>query len=371
MTYFKIKLIWIAVLLMAMALFTACQSNQSLKIGLVGSMNTEISVSGSQGAEMAVDEFNKNGGLDGELVELVIRDDEGKKDVALQTDKELVEDGVKFIIGHFTSGIMNDVIEYANDQDVLMISPTASVDTLLEKDDHLIKFIGSAGDEAIAISDVAKKFGDKRFAVLYDSRNTGFADNLANFFKAEMMAKAKETPLLLAYNPEKKEELEVAFEKIREDRPEGILLITDDEESAMLAKKLKVVAPEARLYNSMWADTADLIKFGGSDVNGMIIVDGVDLSDNGDAFTAFKDTYTERYREAPDYAAVYAYEATMALLEAIKETKSADPDTVKETIIDKTNYQGLQEPFVIDAYGDCTRTYFTFEIVNGELERIQ
>lgn len=367
----KLKVVWFLILSLVTVLLAGCQNDKPIVVGLVGSMNSDLSISGSQGAEMAVYRFNKSGGINGHFVELRIKDDEGKPEMALKRDEEFVSEGIKLIIGNYTSGLVTRTIEYVNSQDILLVSPTASADTLSGKDDNFIRFIASAKDEAVTLADAADKLGDKRFAVIYDDSNVGFANELAAEFKAEMTEKTGVEPLVIAYDPNKPEQRETAFERVREANPEAVLMIVSSDESLEMMKKLHVVAPHVRLYNSMWANTQAFLKDGIKEFDGMVVVAGIDLQDESEPFSAFKANYIDSYHEEPDYAAMYSYEATMAVLEAIRDSGSEDPAMVKKQLIEKSKFEGLQGEISINSFGDATRAYNAYVINDGKLEKIQ
>ena len=218
-----------------------------------------------------------------------------------------------------------------------------------------------------ALSDAAVKLNNKSFVVIYDKTNVGFADKLAQDFKAEVEAKLNGSARILAIDPERSETFEMALAKIRELKPQGVLFVTNARDSAILAEKIKVNNSDIQLYNSMWANTEELVKIGSIYVDDMIVVSGDSLTEPSEAYRQFKETYKERYNESPDYAAVYSYDAMKALLEAMSASDDLEPMTVKAKILEISRYEGLQGKYSIDAYGDVSRTYNTFRLNKGEL----
>ncbi len=361
-------------LIVVVFLVSGCQKSEPIKIGVVATLtgeNSKLSKSGINGLDIAIDEINQSGGIDGRQIELIIKDTEDSSEIAIKADAELIEDNVRIIIGPFTSGMVTRTIEFINSKDILVLGPTASVDTLEEKDDHYIRFIGSALNEAIALSDAAIKNEHKKFAVIYDMTNVGFADKLAQDFKREIEAKENGTARLLAIDPQKDETLETALSRVRELKPQAVLLVTNAKTSVTLAEKIKALNPDLQLYNSMWADTSELIKFGGDFVEGMIVVNGKSVDGDTEAYKEFNKTYIERYGESPDFSAIYSYDAMKALIKAISESKSLEPKIVKTKLLEISKYEGLQGLYSIDAYGDVNRDYHTFRIIDGMLEELK
>jgi branched-chain amino acid transport system substrate-binding protein len=75
-----------------------------------------------RGVEMAVEEFNAEGGILGEPIEVVIRDSELKADVALRRMKEYVDNGVPIIGGNLSGGISMVINQWAEKNKVLYMS---------------------------------------------------------------------------------------------------------------------------------------------------------------------------------------------------------------------------------------------------------
>lgn len=92
-------------------------SSGPIKIGLVAILSgpyAEIGESHKRGAELAVEQINAAGGIDGREVELVIKDEKGDPDTSVQMARELLSEGVNLIAG------------YTLDPDCLAASPIVS-----------------------------------------------------------------------------------------------------------------------------------------------------------------------------------------------------------------------------------------------------
>ena len=73
-------------LLLALLLGSGCQEQPPLKVGYVGGLTGRVAglgVAGRDGALMAVEEINRDGGIKGRRLELLSRDDQQNVDVAI------------------------------------------------------------------------------------------------------------------------------------------------------------------------------------------------------------------------------------------------------------------------------------------------
>lgn len=89
------KLIALVLVLSLVFAFTACGkggSDDTIKLGILCSLTGNSQTNGGyaqQGAKMAVEEINAAGGINGKQIELVIEDDGGKADTAINAYNKL------------------------------------------------------------------------------------------------------------------------------------------------------------------------------------------------------------------------------------------------------------------------------------------
>lgn len=173
-------------LLVIGVLLISCQPNETIKIGVVGTMSgnqSELSVSGRRGVELAVLTINEQGGLLGREIELVVKDDLNDINRAAEVVKEFADAEVEIVIGPFTSSMMLAAYDSVHAFEMLYLSPTVSTDILNEKDDQFIRFIAPTREQAIILNNVANKNNHKKFIVIADETNFGFNQMLYQNFK--------------------------------------------------------------------------------------------------------------------------------------------------------------------------------------------
>lgn len=373
MTLGKIRLL-ILFGLTSCLLLTACKASAPIRIGLVGTMSGEasdLSVSGRRGAEIAIKEVNDNGGINGTLVELVVKDDENNAETALRVDQALIEDNVSLIIGHYTSGMVLSVIDYINSVDALMLGPTISADQLSQKDDNFIRFIASTKEQAEVLSEDVKSKVMESVTVLYDERNKGFTEKLVENFGRLVKEKSGFDVNVIAYDPTVVNSRQKSLEAIKAIEPDGLFVIASAEECANVAQNLKLSLQETQFYGPLWANTQEILRKGGTFVEDMILVGAVDVESDDDSANQFLSNYYEQYGEQPTFASVYTYETVMALTRAIEETHSVHPLVIKNKMLEIATFEGVQKDVTIDAFGDNHRQYDLFQIKSGKLQKVK
>jgi branched-chain amino acid transport system substrate-binding protein len=110
------------------------QSKLPIKIGMptiLSGRAAQIGVSSRNAAQMAVDEFNAAGGLDGRVVELVVRDSKGKPDEAARVVRELINaDGCSIILDAEASSAAFAVQEVVRETGHLCIHTVSETSSL-------------------------------------------------------------------------------------------------------------------------------------------------------------------------------------------------------------------------------------------------
>ena len=121
---------WLALLLLL--LLTGCGREQPVEIGFVGPLSggaSDLGFAGRNGTLLAVEVFNNAGGLDGEPVTVVIRDDMHDAETGRKIVQELIDRKVAAIVGPMTSSVGVAVAPLANEAQKVMVSPPSTVIT--------------------------------------------------------------------------------------------------------------------------------------------------------------------------------------------------------------------------------------------------
>ena len=119
----------ISIAIMAAALAFSGAANAQVKIGVAGPITGPNAAFGAQlvyGTQQAVDDINKAGGILGQKLDLEQGDDVSEPKQGVSVANKFVGDGVKFVVGHFNSGVTIPASDVYADNDVLFITPSAT-----------------------------------------------------------------------------------------------------------------------------------------------------------------------------------------------------------------------------------------------------
>jgi branched-chain amino acid transport system substrate-binding protein len=127
---------------------------EPIRIGLAGSLSDPVGIPMKLAAELAVEEINREGGIDGRLLELIQRDDYGDPDSAVFVATDLYEAGVSAVIGHIFSGMTLAAAPVYNGgpDPVAAISPSSSSPDISTAGDYTFRICPSDLAHGIALA---------------------------------------------------------------------------------------------------------------------------------------------------------------------------------------------------------------------------
>jgi branched-chain amino acid transport system substrate-binding protein len=349
-------------------LLTSCGHADSIEIGFTASLsgaNSDLGVSSRNGAKLAVDEINEAGGINGRLINLIIKDDKNDKKTALEVDQEFYKEDIKIIIGHMTSDMAELTVPYVNEKKILMLSPTISAEYLSDIDDYFLRMIPSNKEQARKISEDMIENNIHRAAVLYDGSNLLFTESLKNQFITDYVALGGQVVFDEKFIVESIDPY-VLLKNIRDSGAEAVFVISGADNVSFLSQNFYKNNFNLDFYLPSWAMTSDLLEHGGKSIEGAHLVNFFNTNTNDQKYLDFVDKYIQIFGSQPSFSSIFSYEAVMVLADAMMKTNSTEPDQLIDYILAKKNFEGLQNSISFTADGDVIRDHYSYTVKDGE-----
>jgi len=361
------------ILLLSTLLFLSCMEKEPVKIGFsswLSGKNSVLGIAGRNAVVLAVEEINKSGGIKGRPVELIIKDDEGDAENALKVDKELIDAGCALIIGHMTSAMSLAVLSLVNEEQIIMISPTASSEELSGRDDYFFRIAPQSSREIQQLSEYASKtLRLGKMIGVYDEDNKAFTEKWKSEFDKELLKNSSSLVAAVGFNSKKNPDYAFIADTILKSNADGILIVANSIDTALICQQLDKKGSVLPRFSSGWANSRDLISNGGKAVEGLTFAQARDLNSTAVPYQDFRELYRKRYGGNPDIASIYSFEAAELAFAALRDSKNRKD--LKRTIESMKSFQGLQTGINLDAYGDNQQEqYYILEIRNGDLNTI-
>ena len=370
----KSVFLFIILVLVISSSLSGCKSDEPIKIGFAGGFtgnNSGVAISGRDAVLLAIDEVNESGGLLGRELVLVSKDDNSDEEQTKKVDNEFISEGVSVVIGHMMSGVAPAMMQAIDGKDILMIAPSISTHTLTAIDDNFMRTTLSNTDQGSFVASFIRNEDHKsKLVVLYSNTNKTFIEGM----KPAVIDTFKNLGGAVIYEQEVEEknaeQMEIAISNAINLGSDSMALIMNAGDVAMVAQILDKKNTDISLYSGTWGMTAEVIKLGGKAVEGIKFPSKFDFSNTTEQYLNFSKKYQDSFGSIPDFGAVYSYDTAQVVFEGIKKAKSTDPEKIKQAIIDIGEFQGLQQNFSIDEFGDCISQHFMFVIKNGEFMNI-
>lgn len=354
--------------------FSGCSPGKApIKVGFVGGLTgkfADLGTAGRNGVTLAVEEFNGAGGIHGRRVELITRDDRQDPDIAVQVDRELIDEGVAAIIGHMTSAMSMAALPLINEKKTLMISPTTSTGRLTGLDDHFVRVMEPTRSVPRKLAEHAyTACAVRSMGVIYDLSNRDYTEDFVSGFKSRFEELGGRMAAVETFQSGSPAVLAELVKETLSSGAEGVLIATTAVDAAMICQHVRKAGSGVPLFISGWARTQELLQRGGPAVEGVFTTDFFDRESRQPSYLEFRERFVRRYGEEPSFAAVFGYEAARVLFGAL--ARNDDASSLRETILRQGTFEGVQGDFEIDAYGDARRRQFLMTVKNGRFTTLE
>jgi branched-chain amino acid transport system substrate-binding protein len=355
------------------SLLAACSPPPPIKLGFLGGLSgkfSDLGIATRNGALLSIETANAAGGIDGRKLSLVEMDDKQDSAAAIQAITELEAQGVVGVIGPSTSSMAVAVTPFANEKQLLLIAPTATTNVLSKKDDYFFRSVGDAAHYGIAAAQRHFATGIRRAALVQDLANKDYTENWGTPYAQTFTALGGTITTVEHFTSTQKPDYQSLAQNIVKSQPELVVTVASSSDSALIAQRVRGIAPTMRLAGAGWASTERLIELGGAAVEGMLFEQYFYRFDPSPGFQSFLAAYRERFHSEPGFGAVLAYDATQLMLAGLRQTHGAK-DGLKAAVLATGTVDGAQDKVTVDAFGDAVRPVYFGVVKNGAFARYE
>ncbi len=350
----------LALLFASAAVLVSCRKSEPVRIGFVGGLTgkgADLGVAGRNGVQLAVEQRNAAGGIQGRQIEVVVRDDEQNPETATRVVSELIGRNIEVIIGPMTSSMAMTVLPQINASKSILLSPTVTTAEISGKDDNFFRVSGSTTGYAAKSARLQfEKLGIRTVAAIYDSNNKSYTESWLNDFRTTFSALGGRVILVTSFPSSKDTVYHPLVKDLLAAKADAVLVIGNTVDSALICQQIRKTSPGQRIALSEWASTERFLELAGTAAEGVIVSQFLDRNDTSQRFRDFLTAYRARFKQDPGFAGVAGYDAGLVALEAYTIRKKGE--NIKDTVIGKKVFQGVQQMLNIDRFGDSDRKTF-------------
>lgn len=343
---------------------------ETIKLGVVGPLTggyANYGLSVQHGAQLAVDEINAAGGVNGKQLELSAQDSQGDPESAVAAYGKLMDWGMNVFLGGVLSGETASVVAAAKADDMFIMETTGSADKCIDGNDKAFRICFYDSYQGTAVADYLK---DNALAdevgVFYQSDND-YSAGLYNAFVAEC---------------------EKTGVTIKETQTFTTATNTDfsTQVNALVNSGVKVVfipiyAEEASTFltQAKGKFAEDVYFFGADGLDGILgkVSQDVTIADNVLMMTpfaadsaaanvqAFVSAYQANYNATPDQFAADAYDAVYVVKAAVEAAGGSTSGAELAAVMTSLTVEGVTGTMTWNADGNTNKAASAILYKNG------
>ncbi len=335
-------------------------------IATVGPMTGSYATFGTQmkaGAEQAVADINKAGGVLGKQLELQIGDDACDPKQAVSVANQMASRGVKFIDGHFCSGSSIPASKVYAEEGILQISPASTNPKFTDEGGwNTFRVCGRDDQQGqVAGKYLAKEFKGKNIAILHD--NSAYGKGLADETKKTLNAEGVKEEMYAAYTPGERD-YSALVSRMKQANVQVIYIGGYHTETGLIARQAKEQGLDATLVGGDALTSSEFWQIAGPAGEGTIMTFP---SDPRKRPTAAK--VVEEFKAKgidPEGYTLYTYAALQTWKAAVEKAGTTDPKKVAAALHELKGIDTVLGPITFDKKGDITEAdYVLYVWKNG------
>jgi branched-chain amino acid transport system substrate-binding protein len=351
------------------------KDGDTIKIGVNLELSGAVASYGTSelsGIELAVEEINAEGGIDGKEIELVKVDN--KSDPAEATSAAIrltTQDKVVAIIGAATSGATVAQAQIANDNETPLITPSGTSPTVTVREDGGVNefvFRTSFIDPfqgTVAANFAANDLNVKNAAILSDN-SSDYSKGLAASFKKDFEAAGGKVISEESYVA-KDSDFRSTLTRIKAANPEFILIPGYYEEVGLIVKQAREMGITAPLMGADGWDSPTLLKLAGAEaLNNTFTTNHYSSEDPDGIIQNFNKKFNDKYSKSPDAFNALGYDTVYLLADAIKRAGGPDSVKIKEALAETKELELVTGLYSVDENHHPIKSATILEYKDGE-----
>lgn len=341
--------------LLASLQLIGCSQQEPARIGFLlelSGRSGDLGEAARNGAILAIEQLKSHGKLGERKIELLIRDIQSDPNAARKAAEELVNAKVDIIVGPITTVMADAILPVTEKAGIVLLAPSVSATRFFGKDDYFFRLNWTARDEG---KHYAQHYFKNRklhtVSIAANGNNRGHTEDWANGFRDEFESLGGKV-LALRFFDSFTSNLSPIVSELLQPSPDALLFVCAGGDATRLAQQAFKQKPGIAMITLGWAATSQLIEQGGQAVEGMMIIESFDRSDQSQRYTSFRDSYRKRFDRDPVHGSLLGHDAGTVVMETLATRPPGMP--MKEALLKHGPYTGLQRTIEFNPTGDNT-----------------
>ncbi len=347
----------------------------TIKVGINLELSGTVATYGTgikNGAELAFEEINADGGVLGKEIEVLVQDNKSQNREARNIAEKLIGEGVVAVIGPATSGNVQAEVPVLTDAKIPVIAPAATAPevTYDEKTDTVKEYVFRVcfidpDQSQVMAQYILDELGLKKGAMMVNQEDE-YSIGLGNAFREYFTTNGGEIVAEEGFITS-----DTAFKSqltsISSKNPEFIYVPTYYNQVGLIIKQARELGIELPMMGADGWDSPKLVSIAGAEsLQDCYFTNHYSIEDPAEHIQSFVKAYDEKYGATPDSFAALGYDAGYLLAEAIEQAGSAEPEKIQEALANIKDFEGISGEMTIDEKHFTVKDLSIIKLVDGQ-----
>ena len=309
-------------------------SDKVFKIGGIGPVTGAAAVYGlavKNGAQIAVDEINADGGINGYQIEFNFQDDEHDAEKSVNAYNTLKDWGVQVLMGTVTSAPCVAVADKTNADNVFQITPSGSSVECAQNPNVFRVCFSDPDQGAASATYIAENKLAEKIAVIYDSSDV-YSSGIYEKFAAEAANQGLEIVDAEAFTADSNKDFSTQLQKAKDAGADLVFLPIYYTEASLILKQADTMGYAPKFFGCDGMDgILQVENFDTKLAEGLMLLTPFAADAQDELTQKFVTSYKENYGETPIQFAADAYDAIYAIKAAMEEADITPETSVSDT----------------------------------------
>ena len=316
--------------------------------------------------QMAADEINEAGGINGVMIELQVFDSQGEPTESADISRRVVEDDdILAVIGDFSSSNAMANAPILGDGGLVQLSPTASHPDYAGMNEYMFSIMGRQDGEAPFFSThLLQRFKQaEAVGVIYINNDWGESAH------ANLVSQAAIDGLNIVAEEnyvEGERDFNSLLTKVRSTNPDTLALIMHANDVALIANQIAQMDWDVEITALGPGTSMQIIELAGDNVEGLLLSTPFHITEENEEAWAWAEEFRSRAGFEPTVHPAVAFDTVYLLKAAIENIDGeVTRDAIRQQLQDLDGFVGLTGPIQFNESGDITRLYLIMRIEDG------
>lgn len=335
--------------------FWGCgEKEKVIKIGSILPLtgdSADWGANGKYGIDLAVEEINQSGGVNGKKLEVVYEDSQADPKIAVSVVRKLISvNKVPAIVGDIVSATTLAMAPIVEKEQVVLVGISTSAPAITNAGEYTFRVWPSDTYEGTALAKFVYEKGDRKICILHIQNDYGVG--LRDVFRKVFTDLGGQILADAGYAKDETD-FKSRLTQFSSLRPDGIYLVSYYTDAALVLKQAAELGIKTQFFGATAVESPKLIELAGKAAEGLIypIVSDFDPDNPNEKAKKFIANLKAKFNVEPHWASTHSYDAVYVIVEGMKRGGLTGSE-IQKAMANIKGYIGVTSEITFDEFGD-------------------